>query len=458
MLTVGSLITERYYLEAQLGCTGNRQTWLALDQKFNVLVTIKALYFGQGMEWQDFKLFEREGQTLESLRHPHIPRYQQSFRLEVPGGVYYCLIQDYIPGRSLADCVRTGQRFSESEVERIADRVLQILTYLHEQSPPVIHRDIKPSNLILGDDEQIYLVDFGAVQAGASGGGTVTIVGTYGYMPLEQFAGRTVPASDLYALGATLLCLLTGKEPAELLQENSKLHIAPDVQISRSLRVWLSQLVEPQVEKRFATAQVALQALRNKSTLVPVSAADSICDRPPNCDIRLQVSENTLDILIPQRRYGTPNAWNIVLMVFSGFQVVSTGIRFLYMIPIMGVSPVGLSVLFVSGLWLIFWGAMFRFGWKNRQRLSGFTRIQLDPEHFTISRSYTPSLTNPYQIARDKITKITSVEVTQNNPDGEICFLIHSGGAVSEQAFALGLKPEERFWLITQIRRWLKDS
>ena len=70
----------------------------------------------------------------------------------------------------------------------------------------MLHRDIKPSNLILGEDEQVYLVDFGAVQDKvAPSCTTFTVVGTYGYTPMEQFGGRAVPASDLYALGATLI-------------------------------------------------------------------------------------------------------------------------------------------------------------------------------------------------------------------------------------------------------------
>jgi len=75
---------------------------------------------------------------------------------------------------------------------------------LHELSPPVLHRDIKPSNLIINSENNVYLVDFGAVQSrGAVTGVTFTVVGTSGYAPLEQFWGRAVPGSDLYALGMT---------------------------------------------------------------------------------------------------------------------------------------------------------------------------------------------------------------------------------------------------------------
>lgn len=458
LLGIGSVIQERYQLEAQLGSNGNRQTWLALDRESNTLVTIKALYFGQGMEWQDYKLFEREGQTLQSLSHPHIPCYHQSLRLQVPGGVYYCLVQDYIPGGSLADCVQTGQRFQESAVVRIAESVLSILIFLHGQSPPVIHRDIKPSNLILGEDEQIYLVDFGAVQAGAAAGGTVTIVGTYGYMPLEQFAGRTVPASDLYALGATLLYLLTGQDPAELMDNDSRLQIPNHLPISYGLRSWLSRLVEPNVERRFQRADQSLEALQIRDQLVASNKPGLPANRLPNCDIRLHASKNKLDILIPQRRYGAPNGWNIVLIIFSGFQVVTTGARLLSLIPVMISSPVGFFIILVSGLWLAFWGTVLRLVWNNRQRVSGFFRIQLDSDHFQILRSHTPSLANPYHMVKGKTSEIVSVEeAIQNHPDGEIFFCVQSGDEFMEHAFALGLTSQERYWLIGQIRKWLQD-
>lgn len=107
--------------------------------------------------------------------------------------------------------------FSEEELISIATQLLTILDYLHNHQPAVIHRDIKPSNILLGDRSgnspgQIYLVDFGLLKT-ATNGSSIT-----GYMPPEQFDEHTIitPASDLYALGATIICLATGKQPSEL--------------------------------------------------------------------------------------------------------------------------------------------------------------------------------------------------------------------------------------------------
>lgn len=140
-----------------------------------------------------------------------------------------------------------------------------------------MHRDIKPSNLILGEDEQIYLVDFGAVQdTAAKEGGTFTVVGTYGYTPIEQFGGRAVPASDLYALGATLIHLLTGIAPADLPQKDFRIHFSDKVGIRAGLVRWIEKLVEPSLEKRFSTVGQSLAALKASTLYVKSSRLSAL--------------------------------------------------------------------------------------------------------------------------------------------------------------------------------------
>lgn len=201
----GKILQGRYQLRQKLGQNASRQTWLAIDLATpqQTLVIVKLLVAGD-LQWDDIKLFEREAQVLKQLTHPQIPKYRDYFCINdlfSIGLVYEC-----IPGLSLKELLNQGKRFTQEQVRQIAVDILNILVYLHELHPPVLHRDIKPSNLILGEDEKIYLVDFGAVQdKAASEGVTFTIVGTYGYTPMEQFGGRAVPASDLYALGATLI-------------------------------------------------------------------------------------------------------------------------------------------------------------------------------------------------------------------------------------------------------------
>jgi serine/threonine protein kinase len=145
------------------------------------------LAFGGQIQWEDLKLFEREAQILKQLNHPRIPDYRDYFCID-DRSLWFGLVQKYIPGCSLKEQLASGKRFTERQVRKIAESVLKILIHLHELNPSVLHRDIKPSNLIWGEDEQVYLVDFGAVQdRAAKEGATFTVVGTYGYAPMEQF-------------------------------------------------------------------------------------------------------------------------------------------------------------------------------------------------------------------------------------------------------------------------------
>ncbi|MEH1882259.1 serine/threonine protein kinase [Nostoc sp.] len=281
MLQPEQILQDRYQIQRQLGNNGIRQTWQALDLQAsdgeNSTVVVKLLAFGGTVQWDDLKLFEREAQILKQLNHPRIPRYIDYFCID-DRTLWFGLIQEYIPGESLKEKLVLGERFTEKRARKIAGEILNILMYLHELNPGVLHRDIKPSNLIWGKDNRIYLVDFGAVQDKAAREGvTFTVVGTYGYAPMEQFGGRAVPASDLYALGATLIHLLTGTSPSDLPQQDLRLQFTDRVNLSPSFASWLQKLIEPAPEQRFPDARQALNVLKsglaiksaNKNQLLP---------------------------------------------------------------------------------------------------------------------------------------------------------------------------------------------
>ncbi|PAX53541.1 serine/threonine protein kinase [Brunnivagina elsteri] len=331
MLELGQILGNRYKLEKKLGQDTSRQTWLAtsLDSQSQTekteQVVLKLLTLSPQIQWDEQKLFEREAQVLKNLNHPRIPKYRDYFILEdLPGSKFpwFVLVQNYIPGISLQEALNQGQRFAESQVEKIAIEILSILVYLHELNPPLLHRDIKPSNLILGADERVYLVDFGAVQDKAVAEGvTFTVVGTYGYVPMEQFAGRAEPASDLYALGATLIHLLTGTNPADLPYENSRIKFTNLVSIDLGLVNWISKLTEPNIRDRIPTAKEAITALENKHNL----SSPVINHKPTGSKIQLQQSANCLEIKLPKRGgkslrafyligLFTPFIWQIVQM------------------------------------------------------------------------------------------------------------------------------------------------
>ena len=307
MLQAQQVLQERYQLQHQLGRTAaGRQTWLVTDLESNERVTLKLLAFAPQMQWEELKLFEREAQVLQSLNHPRIPRYRDYFSLDKQTGAgipWFGLVQDYIPGFSLQELLEQGKRFTEKQVHNFATNILELLIYLHELSPPVLHRDIKPSNLILGEDNKIYLVDFGAVQAQAAVTGvTFTVVGTSGYAPLEQFWGRAVPASDLYALGATLIHLLTGTNPADLPHKDSRIQFSDKVSLNSYFVGWIEKMTEIALEKRYSSARQALDALQSKQVQPSTPAKRPTLGKiakPAGTYIKLDKSPEQLNISIP---------------------------------------------------------------------------------------------------------------------------------------------------------------
>ncbi|MGK7924842.1 MAG: serine/threonine protein kinase [Spirulina sp.] len=265
-----SLVNERYQIHKRLSLKGARQTFLALDIKTQKPVVLKVLLFGRDSQWQDHKLFERGANALQSLSHPRIPCYLDYFDLETDKAKGFVQVQSYIPARSLQQHLDAGRTFSELEMRQLARDLLEILIYLHSRQPAVIHRDIKPSNILLSDRSgnrvgEVYLVDFDSVKTcvSAQPGSTMTIVGTYGYMPPEQFGGKAYPASDLYGLGATLIAIATRKQPSDLPQKNLRIDFEGETNLSLDFTNWLKWLVEPDLDRRLSSAREALQALEN---------------------------------------------------------------------------------------------------------------------------------------------------------------------------------------------------
>lgn len=214
-LALQSLLHNRYLVRKLLGQGGMGAVYLAEDQQvFNRLCVVKEMlpYFTTPAERQQAEQnFEREARLLASLRNPGIPQVYDYF---IENNNYY-LAMEWVEGENLEDrLARQGGPLPETDVLDYAQQLAGILVYIARQNPPVIHRDIKPANIIVGADGQVKLVDFGiAKTAVPSQTGKSIILGTPGYAPPEQYSGQTEPRTDIYALGATLHHLLTGRDP-----------------------------------------------------------------------------------------------------------------------------------------------------------------------------------------------------------------------------------------------------
>jgi serine/threonine protein kinase len=422
----GSPLGERYLLREQLGRTAlGRQTWSASDRTADRPAIVKLLAFNPQMAWEELKLFEREAEVLRSLNHPRIPRYRDYFCLdksEGGGNPWFVLVQDAIAGESLSDRLEKGARFSEGELRSIAVQVLEILRYLHELSPPVLHRDIKPSNLIIDSENQVYLVDFGAVQSrGAVTGVTFTVVGTSGYAPLEQFWGRAVPASDLYSLGMTLIHLLTGIPPIDLPHRDSKIQFRDRTNVSENFLDWLETTIDPAVEKRYRSAREALAALK-KERSKPARSSNLTrspkLPRPIKSASRVEKKGKSMAISLPPKtNFG-------LLTVPIGSIVVTCLFGFL-------ISPIFLTIMVVASL--IY--------------LRG-TRISFTPTDVSIEYKF---LDYTYKSVTFDPRDIVGVFLHSGDRGYQIRLRTHRG----QYFIGSNLREDECLWLGQEIQDWL---
>ncbi len=153
----------------------------------------------------------QEAAILRRISHPQIVGLLDTFVEDYRG----YLVMEYVQGVSLKDLVERQGPQQEAFVCRLAIQMCEVLTYLHALTPAVIHRDFTPDNLILQDNMQVKLVDFNVAHE-LEGSVTATVVGKHSYLPPEQFRGKPVPQSDIYALGCTLFYLLTGTDPVPI--------------------------------------------------------------------------------------------------------------------------------------------------------------------------------------------------------------------------------------------------
>jgi serine/threonine protein kinase len=175
-------------------------------------------------------MFHEEARLLSRLsrEHPAIPRYYDSF---MDSGSFY-LVLEFVPGQNLQQYLMDrGGSLPVPEVIDYLRQVVDVLATIHSLHPdPIIHGDIKPSNLVRRPDGQVALVDFGLARATVRMPAYVpsrsSAFGSPGYTPMEQWEGHPGPASDIFALGATMHHLITGRNPRAAFTNLAKVNLA----------------------------------------------------------------------------------------------------------------------------------------------------------------------------------------------------------------------------------------
>lgn len=269
------ILGKRYKLVRQLGTGGFGQTFLAQDlhlpnQPLCVVKHLSARTNNVKRLQTARRLFDTEAKVLYQLgSHDQIPCLLAHFEENQE----FYLVQEFVEGTPLTQQLVKEVPWSEGRVVALLINILEVLAFVHQQN--VIHRDIKPSNLMIRrKDSRIVLIDFGAVKevtihgddSGQEATDITVSIGTHGYIPSEQLAGKPRFSSDVYAVGMTCIQALTGVHPKQL-GENPQTgefewHIHA-LTAHLELRQVLDRMVRYDFRERYTDAVETLEAVKS---------------------------------------------------------------------------------------------------------------------------------------------------------------------------------------------------
>ena len=340
-IQAGQTLGDRYVIIRQIGQGGFGRTYLAADiNRFQENCVLKE--FSPQIQTPDLlqkaaELFQREASVLYKLQHSQIPRFRELLPINLQGKESLFLIQDYVDGETFNSLLKhrqqRGLKFTETEIRQLLQQILPVLEYIH--SLGVIHRDISPDNLILRNSDQLpVLIDFGGVkqvavnvasqyyQTGTKiSSSSETLLGKMGFAPPEQMQTGIVSAqSDLYALAATMLVLLTGKQPQELIDTyNLTWQWQREVSLSVTLGQIIDKMLSPIPSNRYQTASQVLQALNPQPVNYPQtqpSTFATVAFSPP----KTPVSPPKITPTPPK-----PSIWTGTNVFIITFAVITSG-------------------------------------------------------------------------------------------------------------------------------------
>jgi serine/threonine-protein kinase len=281
------LLNNRYRILRALGAGGFGETHLAEDIQMPsgrrcVIKQLKPMTDDPQIYQLVKERFQREAAILEELgaASNQIPKLYAYFE---SNGQFY-LVQEWIEGVTLAAKWQQEGNLTESSVKEILIGLLPVLDYVHGKR--IVHRDIKPENIILRAlDGKPVLIDFGAVRETmgtivTSKGNTAQsiVIGTPGFMPSEQSAGRPVYASDIYSLGLTGIYLLTGKIPQEIETDPRTGEILwrrYALSVSPTFSAILDKAIQSHPRDRYSTPKEMLEALYTGASPISSTATFS---------------------------------------------------------------------------------------------------------------------------------------------------------------------------------------
>src|SRR6188508_612068 len=256
---VGTLLSGRYRLDAQVGAGGMSTVYRAFDSTLERRVAIKLMHRDIAADSDQLERFRREARAVAQLSHPHIVGVIDAG--EEDGRPY--IVFEYVEGETLKDRIRRLGRLPVDEAIAYAIEIARALSAAHARG--IVHRDVKPQNVLVDEEGSAKVTDFGIARSMDDSGLTAEgrVLGTTDYVSPEQALGHDVNGqSDIYSLGIVLYEMLTGEVPFK--GEN---HVAvamkhvkdqlPDVQakrpeVSATLASVLDHMTEKDVAHRYS--------------------------------------------------------------------------------------------------------------------------------------------------------------------------------------------------------------
>jgi WD40 repeat protein/predicted Ser/Thr protein kinase len=270
-----------YLLEEEIAHGGMGVVYRARQLSLGRVVAVKLMLLGRHSSAESIERFKREAQSVAALRHPHIVSIYEVGQCD--GQHFFAM--EYVDGQNLAELLRGGP-FAARHAAELTQDIADAIHYAHSQG--VLHRDLKPSNVLIDPLGQVRITDFGlAKKLDGSSDLTLTgqMMGTPNYLSPEQAAGKHAelgPASDVYAIGALLYELLTGRPPflAQSLQDTLlSIRDAEPVpphslnpSIHRDLETICLKCLRKEPSRRYATAQAVAEDLERWLQQLPIAA------------------------------------------------------------------------------------------------------------------------------------------------------------------------------------------
>ncbi len=210
VLANGALIDNRYTVRGRIGSGGMAEVYLCDDQHLGRPVALKVMHERYAADQSFVQRFEREAQAAAGLQHKNVVNVFDRGQVDKT----YYIAMEYLPGRTLKDVIVAMGALDPKLAIHICQQILAAAKFAHAKG--IVHRDIKPQNVMIDDEWNVKVTDFGIVHN--PGGGDITqtgqMVGTAHYISPEQAQGKSVSnASDLYSIGVVLFEMLTGKVP-----------------------------------------------------------------------------------------------------------------------------------------------------------------------------------------------------------------------------------------------------